>query len=196
MRRVSANLQMYTTVVFGFEHVLRLVPADAWDEPSPCEGWTTRQLAGHAMGVVNNVAARGGVGQNVDAFGDLDAIAGDDPVATYRGIRNRYLAATDRPGALQTMITSSVGEMTLDRFIGMMIADTLVHTWDLAAAAGIAVELDPDAVRHVYADYLSRSEEKMRRPGGFDAAIEVAADATDQDRLIAFSGRDPRWTPR
>jgi uncharacterized protein (TIGR03086 family) len=194
VRRVSANLQMYTTVVFGFEHVLRLVPADAWDGPSPCADWTTRQLAGHAMGVVNNVAARGGVGQNVDAFVDLDAIAGDDPVATYRGIRNRYLAATDRPGALQTMITSSVGEMTLDRFIGMMIADTLVHTWDLGRGAGLDVDLDPAAVAHVYADYLSRDAEKMRRPGGFEGAIEVSADASDQDRLIAFSGRNPHWS--
>lgn len=191
---MSANLRMYTTVVFGFEHVLRLVPADAWDGPSPCEGWTVRELAGHAMGVVNNVAARGGVGTNVNAFEGLAAIAGDDPVGTFRGIRDRYLEATDRPGALQTEISSSVGSMTLDRFIGMMIADTLVHTWDLARGAGLDVELEPAAVQHVYADYLSRSEEKMRRPGGFDAAIDVAADATDQDRLIAFSGRDPHWS--
>jgi uncharacterized protein (TIGR03086 family) len=185
---------MYTTVVFGFEHMLRLVPDDAWSGPSPCEGWTTRQLAGHAMGVVNNVAARAGVGENVDAFGDLDAIAGDDPVGTFRGIRNRYLEATDRPGALQTTITSSVGEMTLDRFIGMMIADTLVHTWDLAAAAGLPVELDPDAVRHVHADYRSRDAAGMRKPGRFDPAVDVPADASEQDRLIAFAGRNPRWT--
>ena len=190
---MSANLRMYTTVVFGFEHVLRLVPADRWDGPSPCDGWSVRELAGHAMGVVNNVAARGGVGTNVNAFEGLAAIAGDDPVATFRGIRNRYLEATDRPGALQTTITSSVGDMTLDRFIGMMIADTLVHTWDLARGAGLDVELDPAAVAHVYADYLARGEEKMRRPGGFDAAIEIDPEASDQDRLIAFSGRDPNW---
>jgi uncharacterized protein (TIGR03086 family) len=193
--RVSANLRMYTTVVFGFEHVLRLVPDSAWDGPSPCEGWTSRQLAGHAMGVVNNVAARAGVGDNVDAFGDLDAIAGDDPVATFRGIRNRYLEATDQPGALQRTVTSSVGEMTLDRFIGMMIADTLVHTWDLAAAGGVAVELDPDAVRHVYDDYRNRDAAAMRKPGRFDPVVEVGADASEQDLLIAFAGRDPRWTP-
>jgi uncharacterized protein (TIGR03086 family) len=186
---------MYTTVVFGFEHVLRLVPGDAWDGPSPCEAWTVSELAGHAMGVVNNVAARAGVGENVNAFADLAAIAGDDPVATFRRIRDRYLEATDRPGALQTEITSSVGSMTLDRFIGMMIADTLVHTWDLGRGAGLDVELEPAAVQFVYADYLSRGEERMRRPGGFDAAIVLADEATDQDRLIAFSGRDPSWRP-
>ncbi len=190
---MSVNLRMYTTVVFGFEHVLRLVPGDAWERPSPCAGWSVRQLAGHAMGVVNNVAARGGVGHNVDAFGDLDAIAGTDPVATFRGIRDRYLEATDRNGALQQVITSSVGDMTLDAFIGMMIADTLVHTWDLGAGAGVPVELEPVAVQHVYADYRTRSEESMRKPGRFDPAVPVAADADDQTRLIAFSGRNPHW---
>ena len=128
-----------------------------------------------------------------NAFDELAAIAGDDPAGTFRGIRNRYLEATDRPGALQTAINSSVGEMTLDRFIGMMIADTLVHTWDLGRGAGLDDELDPDAVGHVHADYLARAEEKMRRPGGFDAAVMVPAGATEQDRLIAFSGRDPNW---
>ena len=89
--RMSENLRLYTTILFGFEHVLRSVPADAWENQSPCEEWTTRQVAGHAMGVVNNVAARGGVGALVDAFGDVAAIAGADPVESFRQIRDRYL---------------------------------------------------------------------------------------------------------
>src|SRR5688500_20344939 len=102
---MSENLRRYTTIMFGFEHVLRLVPASAWSNASPCDEWTARQVAGHAMSVVNNIAARGGVGTAVDAFGDLDAIAGDDPLGTFRAIRDRYLEATDRPGALQTRHT-------------------------------------------------------------------------------------------
>lgn len=191
---MSANLRMYTTVVFGFEHVLRLVPGDAWDRKSPCEGWSARDVAGHAMGVVNNVAARGGVGTAVDPFGDVGAIAGDDPLSTFRGIRDRYLEATDRPGALQTVITSSLGEVTLDDYIGMMVADTLVHTWDLARAAGLDVDLEPAAVERVYANYLKRSEESMRKPGGYDAAVTVDDAADAQTRLIAFTGRDPHWS--
>ena len=95
---MSENLRLYTAILFGFEHVLRSVPADAWENHSPCEEWTARQVAGHAMGVVNNVAARGGVGALVDAFGDVAAIAGADPVETFRQIRDRYLTATDRRG--------------------------------------------------------------------------------------------------
>ena len=191
---MSENLRLYTTILFGFEHVLRSVPADAWENQSPCEEWTTRQVAGHAMGVVSNVAARGGVGAVVDVFGDVATIAGDDPVESFRQIRDRYLTATDRPGALQTPIKSSLGEMTLDDYLGLMCADTLVHTWDIARAAGVDDTLDPGAVRLVYAGYVAWDQETMRQPGRYGAAVELGgADSTlsEQDRLIAFTGRDP-----
>ena len=81
---MSENLRHYTTIMFGFEHVLRLVPESAWSNASPCDEWNARQVAGHAMSVVNNIAARGGVGTVVDPFADLDAIAGDDPLASFR----------------------------------------------------------------------------------------------------------------
>ena len=71
-----------------------------------------------------------------------DGIAGDDPWASFRPIRDRYLEATDRPGALQTRFTSSVGEVTLDEYLGKMCPDTLIHTWDLARAAGVDDTLD------------------------------------------------------
>ena len=157
---MSENLRRYTTIMFGFEHVLRLVPDSAWSNPSPCEEWNARQVAGHAMSVVNNIAARGGVGTVVDAFGDVAAFAGDDPLATFRGIRDRYLEATDRHGALQTRITSSLGEMTLDEYLGRMCADTLIHTWDVARAARVDDTLDPGAV----CDRAGRLP-RRRRPG-------------------------------
>jgi uncharacterized protein (TIGR03086 family) len=192
---MSANLRMYTTIVFGLEHVLRLVPADAWDAPSPCEGWRARDVAGHAMGVVNNVAARGGIGQVIDVFADPGTIGGDDPLSTFRAMRDRYLEATDRPGSLQTVISSSVGQVTLDQYIGMMCADTLVHTWDVARAAGVDDQLDPGAVRCVHAELAARDQAGIRKAGRYSDAIAIDGDTADeQTRLIAFTGRDPHWT--
>lgn len=188
---MSENLRRYTTIMFGFEHVLRLVPPSAWSNASPCDEWNARQVAGHAMSVVNNIAARGGVGKTVDAFGDLDAIAGDDPLAAFRSIRDRYLEATDRQGALQTRITSSVGEMTLDEYLGRMCADTLIHTWDLARAAGVDDSLDPGAVSAVLAAFLA-GDGPVRTPGRYGDAVTVDVES-EQDRLIAFTGRNPRW---
>jgi uncharacterized protein (TIGR03086 family) len=189
---MSENLRHYTTIVFGFEHVLRLVPESAWANASPCDEWNARQVAGHAMSVVNNIAARAGVGTVVDPFRDLDQIAGDDPLASFRRIRDRYLHATDRQGALQTRITSSVGEMTLDDYLGRMCPDTLIHTWDLARAAGVDDTLDPGSVSLVLSDFLD-GDGPVRAPGRYAEALELGEPTSEQDRLIAYTGRNPRW---
>ena len=68
------------------------------------------------------------------AFKNLDGIAGDDPLASFLPIRDRYLEATDGPGRSETRFTSSVGEVTLDEYLGKMCPDTSIHTWDLARA--------------------------------------------------------------
>jgi uncharacterized protein (TIGR03086 family) len=189
---MSENLRRYTTIVFGLEYVVRQVPASEWENPSPCEGWSARHVAGHAMGVVHNVAARAGLGDVIDVFADVDSIAGDDPLSSLRAIRNRYLAATDRPGALQRQITSRLGEMSLDQFLGAMCSDTLVHTWDIARATGVDETLDPGSVRTVYAGYLAGFPSTAREPGRYGVAIDDAGLESEQDRMIAFTGRDPR----
>jgi uncharacterized protein (TIGR03086 family) len=188
---MSDNLRHYTTIVFGFEHVLRLVPESAWTNASPCDEWNARQVAGHAMGVVNNIAARAGVGTVLDVFNDLDAIAGEDPLASFRRIRDRYLEATDRPGALQTRFTSSVGEVTLDGYLGKMCPDTLIHTWDLARAARVDDTLDPGSVSRLLDEWLG-GDGPVRAPGRYADVVDARIE-TEQDRLIAYTGRDPRW---
>ena len=192
---MSENLRRYTTIVFGFEHVLRLGASDTWGNPSPCESWDARHVAGHAMAVVNNVAARAGVGRVVDPFENLEAIAGDDPAESFRAIRDRYLLATDQQGALQRTVSSRLGEMTLDEYIRRMCLDTLVHTWDVARALEVDDTLDPGAVAAVYATCLAGLHTVPRELGRYDEAIPAETFTSEQDRLIAFTGRDPRGRP-
>ena len=188
---MSENLRNYLVAVFGFEHTLRSVPADAWDNPSPCEGWSARDVAGHTMAVINNVAARAGVGEEMAPFGDSPGtVAGDDPVATWYGIRGRLLAALDRQGALQTEIKSSAGAMTLDDFVAMMVGDAYIHTWDLARAAGIEERLDPTLIPVVLASLEARGE-SLRTPGRYAPASSTTEVADAQTRLLAFAGRTP-----
>ena len=149
-------------------------------------------VAGHAMGVVNNVAARAGVGDQIDVFADLDTIAGDDPLASFRQIRDRYLAATDRQGALQVHVTSRLGDMTLDRFLGAMCADTLVHTWDVARGACVDDTLDPEAVRAVYAGYMIGFPETPRVAGRYATAIDDAGLAVRAGRADRLHGAATR----
>jgi uncharacterized protein (TIGR03086 family) len=148
------------------------------------------------MGVVNNIAAKAGVGEAVDPFGDVGAIAGNDPVESFRQIRNRFLEAVDQEGALQLMVQSRLGDRPMDAYLAAMTGDTLVHTWDLARAAGVDETLDPDLVRIVHASMIEEESPGTRTPGRYDPAVEADDEMSAQDRLIAYTGRDPRFAVR
>ena len=53
---MSENLRNFTKAIYGMDAVVQRVPVDAWDNGSPCEGWTARDVVGHQAGVLNGVA--------------------------------------------------------------------------------------------------------------------------------------------
>ena len=189
---MSENLRNYVTAVHALEHAIRAVPAGAWTEPSPCEGWTARDVAGHALGVIANVAARAGVGELCDPFANPGALAGDDPYETARSIRHTLLEALDQPGALQLTVEHRIGTMSLDRFVGMMLGDCVIHTWDITRATGGDERLDPALVPVVHAALQAQGETLLRSPGRFAPATAAAESTADeQSQLLAFAGRRP-----
>ena len=145
------------------------------------------------MGVVSNIAGRLGRCELLDPFTEPGLIAGDDPYASWVPIRDRTLEAIDQQGALQHQITgSALGDMPLDDFLKAMMADALVHTWDIARAAGIDERLDDALVARVHEVYQRRDANGQLRVGNrFGAATVVGESASAQDRMLAFIGRKP-----
>jgi uncharacterized protein (TIGR03086 family) len=105
----------------------------------------------------------------------LDALptALDDPAVASREFENRGLRHT-------------VAE-AIDRF---GIGDVLVHTWDLARATGQDDTLDAAEVRRQL-EAMRPAEGPMRASGHYGPRVEVPEGTTEQDRLIAFTGRTP-----
>ncbi len=186
---MSDNLRRYIVAMFELDHVIRSVPADEWDRPSPCAGWTAREVAGHAMAVVANVGAKLGVREPLHAFGDVGAIAGDDPAATYRSIRDDVLESLDHDGALATAVQSALGVMSMDEYLDALVGDAIIHAWDIARATGVDEHRDPALVEHVLARMTATGV--ARGPDRYGDEIIVADDASPQDQLLALSGRHP-----
>lgn len=186
---MSEHLREYVASVYELGRVIRAVPTGAWDTASPCDGWTARQVAGHAMGVVSNVGAKLGAAEPVDPFGAVDAIAGTEPDASFRRIRATTLAALDRPGSLATPVSSSLGDMVLDDYLVSMTNDAFIHAWDIARATGGDDRLDPDLLTVVAARMMHT--DVPRRAGRYDQAVAIDDAAPLQDRFIAFTGRTP-----
>ena len=72
--------------------------------------------------------------------------------------------------------------------------DVFVHTWDLARALDRSFEPDDRIVSEMWdiARMLITDDARAGTSAPFGPAVDVGVDASDFDRLIGFTGRDPR----
>jgi hypothetical protein len=72
----------------------------------------------------------------------------------------------------------------------MLIAEMVLHGWDIAQATGQDYHCDDAVARNVLKTVEAQGE-LFRQYQGFAAIVPVPADATALDRALALSGRDP-----
>jgi uncharacterized protein (TIGR03086 family) len=123
----------------------------------------------------------------VDDAGELARIAGPDPVSSWRAARREVVAAIDA-AADDAIVPTPMGEQTVEALLGTAIVEPLVHSWDLAMAAGMSIELDADAVRWVLAT-LEHLGDTLAATGMYAPALPIVDGMRDQDRMLAHTGR-------
>jgi len=179
---VSEKLRRYTKALYGFDAVVRRVPADHWSSPSPCPEWSAADVVKHQVDVHGMVASMAGAPDADPAFDPAD------PVPAWFAQRDRVLGALDTEGALQHEGDSPFGRMTVDRLIGILYVDPLTHTWDLAMAAGVDPALDVELCTRG-ADQLEKAGDMIRAPGFYADALPYGEDADPVTRFLAVAGR-------
>jgi uncharacterized protein (TIGR03086 family) len=173
----------YRRVAEGFTARVDAVPAGAWERPSPCTGWNARDVVNHVVDASGRFLGR------VDVELPADAAQPDDPAAAWAAARDAVQAALDDPSVAGREYESPMGPTTLERTIGMFgIGDVLVHTWDLARAAGLDERLDEVEVDRLFA-VMEPNDEMMRQGTAFGPRVPVSDDADSQTQLLAFTGR-------
>ncbi len=183
---MSENLRTFVKALYGFDAVVSRVPATAWSNESPCEGWTATDVVAHNIGMNHMIT---GFTNAVDAVGPAHDAVIDAPTAWGESL-DTVLAAIDSKGALQVEASTPWGDMPVDTFLGFAWVDPLTHTWDLACATGQDAALDSLLCGRGLAQ-LERAGDSLRGSGAFGPAVEVADDASVVDRFIAITGRDP-----
>ncbi len=161
-----------------------------WDAPSPVPEWTARDVVMHLVMWIHDFLADGGV----DLARHID---GGDPLGTWHAHSGELQALLESAAADEQFTRPQAGtatlKETLDRFYTV---DVLMHTWDLAEAAGLPSGLDPQECERLL-DGMRQIEPMLRESGQFGtAAVPVPDDADGVTRLMAFIGRDPRWRSR
>lgn len=183
---MSENLRRHIRALYGFDAVVRRTPASAWANESPCEGWTAADVVAHNVGMNRMITGftRG------DGAPHAEHVVADEPAASWKASLEEVLAALDHDGALRTVAMTPWGELAVEKFLGFVWVDPLIHTWDLAVAVGQEPALDPDLVEQGVAR-LERAGDSLVGPGRFRPAVSVDDDASPLQRFIALSGRTP-----
>lgn len=180
MSSVSAR---YATTAEGFTRRVDAVGADQWAAATPCSEWTVRDLLAHVIDVHRRMLAK--VGSE-----PAPAASGDDLPVQWGKVRSAVGEALGDETRATAVVAGPVGQQPFESLVdGLVCADTLIHTWDLARAIGQDERLDPNAVETAM-EFLRSLGDGMRTGGEtFGAEIRSEPGADAQTRLLNFCGR-------
>lgn len=175
----------YRELSAEFTRRVAAVPAGRWGDPSPCAGWSVRDVLTHMLDTHRSMPALVGLDPGLQLSAD------EDPGSAWAEARDAMQALLDDPHRAGLEYDGFFGrtslERTVDTFLGI---DLLVHGWDVARATGQDETLPPGEVSRVHADALSLGE-TLRMEGVCGPAVSVPDDAPEQDKLLGLLGRDP-----
>lgn len=174
------SIDVLATALDQATDVLAAVPADRLSAPTPCTDWDVARLIAHVVAGPGNfvLMSRGGA-PDWSAEPPLP----DDWTAEFRSGADDLLKSW-----------REAGESASPQSIDWQTAEFAVHTWDLARATGQTRPLD-SRVAQQGLGFMDGALTPDNRGTAFGPARPVPEDAPAYDRLVAFAGRDPDWTP-
>ena len=159
-----------------------------WDAPTPCEGWTVRDVVDHVIDTERDFLQR----QDLAPGPAPDR---SDPQEAWRSHAAAVTEVLGRDGVADTEYDGYFGRTTIAATMADFYGwDLVVHGSDVARATdqGWTVSDEEAARLHATADGWG---DALHSAGVCGAAVEVPDDASVTDRLLARLGRDPRWRP-
>lgn len=83
-----------------------------------------------------------------------------------------------------------IGDIDYETFVRFRLGELVIHSWDIAVAAGRDVALDPDLVRELWGR-VEPHLEQMRAMGAYGQTLSerLPPDAPLQERLLSAFGR-------
>ena len=179
---MNPTLQRYQEANEALESTLGSVTADGWSSPSPCEGWSARDVVGHMIQTQRDFL----IGQGHDP----GAAPGDDvdPPSAWRTHATRVVEILHDDAVVTAEYDGFFGPTTVGATLeDFYIWDMLVHRWDVATAAGLDAVLTAGEL-----DRIEQGAESFGEGLYMDGVCKPglpAPSAARQDRLLARLGR-------
>jgi len=156
------------------------------DVPSPCEGWTVREVINHVVtGNLRTLAwtrSQNGPPNEEDHLGDDPLAAFDD---TFLRVREQIADLLARGASVQ----APFAVLSAEQLIEMRSTELVVHGWDVARATAQSTDFAPEMCDRLLATARAMSEGLDRTGSPFAAEQAPRLGASAADRLAAFFGR-------
>lgn len=163
--------------------VVESLDPDAWEAPSPCDGWTARDVLAHLVDAQRSFLADRG--HDLGPAPDLAA----DPVGGWRTHSQQVTALLADPDVVAQAYDGHFGPTTVgDTIAAFYVFDMVAHRWDLARAAG-RDERFTDAELDTMEAAIPGWGPALYMDGVCAPGVEAPAGADRQARLLATLGR-------
>lgn len=178
----SSVPETYDVLAAGMAQVIAMLTPAQWEAPSPCEGWTARDVLAHLIDTQRDFFDRHGF--DLPARPDLA-----DPSAAWAAhtaaIRE-VLADPEVPGREFDghFGPTTIGDVLL-QFYGF---DLIAHRWDLAAVTATPyrfTEPELDSLEQAITGF----GDAIRMDGVCGPAVDPGPDADRQSQVLAALGR-------
>jgi uncharacterized protein (TIGR03086 family) len=178
--------------------IVRDVPEDLLDAPTPCPDWDVRALINHmiAWAGPGEAAARKQPPPGGAVEEDRDFVAEGGWAGRYAGRALAMAEAWQDPAAWEgrTSLTGNPDGMPAPFIAWMMTGECVLHGWDLAVATGQETRFSGGLLDVLYSETLPTAE-MGREYKVFGEEVKVPGSAPALERLLGLTGRDPRWKP-
>ncbi|MFB7136808.1 TIGR03086 family metal-binding protein [Streptomyces sp. NPDC056237] len=175
--------------------IARSISAEQLDLPTtPCGEWDLRGLINHWVLYTSYGLEHRALRKDLpDELVNRDFTADAGWAQTYAAQLDRAVAAWSDPAVWEGEIDLGGSTSPASEIAAMLIAETALHTWDVARATGQELRLSDGAAAHLL-DIVDASAALYRQYDGFADEVKVPGSASVLDRALAHSGRDPHWS--
>jgi uncharacterized protein (TIGR03086 family) len=153
---------------------------DKLDATTPCDDWDVRSLMNHMLDTQHYFVSTAQGNDASPPSPHPPELLGDDPVTDFEHARSETLSTFGEKGVIDKTGPS----------LGIAFSDQLLHGWDLARATGQDATM-PDGLPEAAYEVIHGKFTDEQRKGIFKPEVTVAADASAQDKLLAYTGRKP-----
>jgi len=166
-----------------------------WERPSPCKGWRLLDVVGHV-----GAAVRFGtklLREERPAWEPVEppgaAVVGD-PYAWWNELVDPARDAVSGVD-LSRVVDSPMGARPIGQGLAFPAVDLFVHAWDVSRSAGMSIEIPDEAMEFARAVIGPIPAAQVRNQRVFGDELVAPQDATATESFIAWTGRNPRWSP-